>query len=368
MKKVSKILLILLIIIAIPVLILIAGLLLLHFYPSIGAHPSSAEKDAYEERTSAFHDGSFHNVHESALMSGESYASDPRRVPEQIIPADKPELLTAPEENDLTYTWLGHSSFLIQAGKTCILADPVLSQRSSPVGFAGPERFSEIPLTTDEMPDIDIVLISHDHYDHLDYQTILELKSGSCQFVVPLGVDTILRGWGIGDDRITALAWWEKTEINGMTITLTPSQHFTGRDPFMRNSTLWGGYYLDNGYHKVYYTGDGGYCEAFREVGDRLGAPDVMIAECGQYDPSWASVHMFPEETVQAYFDAGATYLIPVHWGTFCICNHAWDDSIIRVKNESDKAGAALITPRIGQTVNYPDIESYTENWWEDIK
>lgn len=368
MKKVPKVLLIILIIIAIPVLILIIGLLFLHLYPSIGAHPSSAEKDAYEERTSAFRDGTFHNENESALMSGESYASDPRRIPEQIIPADKPALLTEPGETDLTYTWLGHSSFLIQAGDRNILADPVLSERSSPVGFAGPKRFSEIPITPEQMPEIDVVLISHDHYDHLDYQTILELKSKTRYFIVPLGVDTILRGWGVEDEQITALAWWEQTEIDGMTITLTPSQHFTGRDPFMRNSTLWGGYYIDNGHHKVYYTGDGGYCDVFGEIGERLGAPDVMIAECGQYDPSWATVHMFPEETVQAYFDTGATYLVPVHWGTFCICNHAWDDSIIRVKNESDKTGVVLITPRIGQTVSYPDIESYNEKWWEDLK
>ena len=369
MKKVVKVIgIIILIPVILIALVIVIGLLFLRFYPSVGDHPTDEEKKVYETKSALYSDGEFHNEQQSSLMSGESYPSDPRRVPEQIIKAEEPDLLTDPEDDDLTFTWLGHSSFLLQAGSRTILADPVLSERSSPVGFAGPKRFSEIPISTSDMPDIDIMLISHDHYDHLDYQTILELKSKVSHFVVPLGVDTILRGWGVEADKITALSWWEKTEIAGITVTMTPSQHFTGRDPLMRNSTLWGGYYVENAYHKVYYTGDGGYCDVFSQVREKLGAPDIMIAECGQYDPSWATVHMFPEETVQAYFDAGATYLIPVHWGTFCICNHAWDDSIIRAYTASREKGASLITPRIGQTVNATDIESYTEKWWEEYK
>ena len=367
MKKMLKILgIIILIPVVLIVLVIIIGLLFLRFYPSVGDHPTDVEKKVYETKSALYSDGEFHNEQQSSLMSGESYPSDPRRVPEQMIKADKPDLLTEPEDADLTFTWLGHASFLLQVGSKTILADPVLSERSSPVGFAGPKRFSEIPISSEEMPDIDILLISHDHYDHLDYQTILELKGKVSHFVVPLGVDTILKGWGVEAERIIPMSWWEETEIDGITVTMTPSQHFTGRDPLKRNSTLWGGYYIDNGYHKIYYTGDGGYCDVFSQVKEKLGAPEIMIAECGQYDPSWATVHMFPEETVQAYFDAGAEYLIPVHGGTFCICNHAWDDSIIRATNEAAGTGAVIITPRIGQTVKGSDITSFTEKWWEE--
>jgi L-ascorbate metabolism protein UlaG (beta-lactamase superfamily) len=270
-----------------------------------------------------------------------------------------------PHPGDLSFTWMGHSSFLLQMGTTNILVDPVFSSRSSPVQFAGPRRFSELPLTADELPDIDVLFISHDHYDHLDYHLIRQIKDRVGAMIVPLGVNTILRGWGVDAEKITALDWWESVEINGVTYTLTPSQHFTGRNPLKGNSTLWGGLYLDNGLHRVYYTGDGGYNDVFKNVGERLGAPDLMIAECGQYDTAWAKIHMFPEETVQAGIDAGAEWLIPVHWGSFSICNHAWDDSIRRVTTAAENGNLLIATPQIGQTVDYSNIASYTEHWWE---
>ncbi len=183
-----------------------------------------------------------------------------------------------------------------------------------------------------------------------------------------MGVDSILEGWGVEADKIHALGRWESIEINGISYTLTPSQHFTGRDPLKRNRTLRGGFYISNGSHSVYYTGDGGYCDVFKEVKERLGAPELMISECGQYDPSWSSVHMFPEEVVQAFIDTGAEHLIPVHWGTFCICNHAWDDSIKRVTKEAAEKGINISTPRIGQTVNMENIADYSEKWWEEYE
>lgn len=364
-KIIGKVLLVLLIT---AVIVVIIGLLFLRFYPSVGKLPDEEQRQLFAQRTGMYYDGQFHNENEVPLMMGEGYPSSPRRTPQETIQAETPNLIMDTAEDDLTFTWIGHSSFLLQLGEMNILVDPVFSEMSSPVSFAGSRRFSELPLTTDELPEIDVLLLSHDHYDHMDYATIRDISSGVGVFIVPLGVDSILRGWGIEDERIVALDWWENTEVDGTVITLTPSQHYTGRNPLRNNSTFWGGYYLDNGIYRVYYTGDGGYYDVFGRVREELGSPDLMISECGQYDPAWSGIHMFPEETVQAAVDADAGWLIPVHWGTFCICNHAWDDPIIRVTAASEEMGVNIATPRIGQTVNFENIDSFNEHWWEEYE
>ncbi len=343
----------------------VAVLLFLFFYPSVGRGPDRAERERLSSRSSHYVNGKFLNENEVSTMTGEGYPASDRRTPRKTLAAQTPSFPAEAPEDALSFTWLGHSSFLLDLGKSRILVDPVLSSRSSPVSFAGPKRFSELPLTAEELPEIDVLFISHDHYDHLDRRTIRAVRDRVGAFVVPLGVDSILRGWGVDAEKIRALDWWESTEIGGVTFTLTPSQHFTGRNPLRGNSTLWGGLYLDNGAHRVYYTGDGGYYDVFKRVRERLGAPELMIAECGQYDPAWARIHMFPEETVQAGLDAGAAWLIPVHWGSFCICNHAWDDPIRRVTAAAEAEGLPLAAPQIGRTLAFADIASCTERWWE---
>ncbi len=338
------------------------------FYPSVGRSPDEKRGESYGKRTAQYYDGKFHNEMETSLMTGEAYARDTRRTPTTRIKAEQPELLSERTDEDLAFTWIGHSSFLLQYGTKNILVDPVLSERSSPVSFAGPRRFSDVPLTASQMPEVDVLLLSHDHYDHLDYDTIKSLDSKVEEYIVPLGVEIILEDWGVEPEKIHTLAWWENIEIDNITYTLTPSQHFTGRNPLKSNSTLWGGYYLDNGIHKVYYTGDGGYNGVFKKVKAQLGAPDLMLSECGQYDPSWAYVHMMPEEVAQATIDTEAKWMIPVHWGTFCICNHAWDDPIIRVTKAARENNLNIATPRIGQTVKFEDIASFNETWWEEYK
>lgn len=362
MKRVVKIILTVII-----VLLSLAGAVtaFLFLYPAVGKTPGKAEQDEYTKRSAHFTDGKFRNTNEVATMIGDAYPSSDRRNPKTLLRAETPAFLTDPQPGDLSFTWLGHSSFLLQMGEQTILADPVFSSRSSPVQFAGPKRFSELPLTADELPKIDVLFISHDHYDHLDYNLIREIKDKVGAIIVPLGVDAILKGWGVDAERITALDWWDSVEIGGITCTLTPSQHFTGRNPLKGNSTLWGGLYLNDGVRRVYYTGDGGYHDVFGTIRERLGAPELMLAECGQYDTAWAKIHMFPEETVQAGIDAGAEWLIPVHWGSFSICHHAWDDPIRRVTAAAENRGLPLATPQIGQTVEYSNIASYTERWWE---
>ena len=335
------------------------------FYPSVGKTPNKEDRALLSSRSNHYFDGKFRNIEEVHTLSGERSASSDRKTPQTMLKAQTPSLLAEMQDGDLRFTWLGHSSFLLQMGKHNVLVDPVLSERSSPVGFIGPKRFSEIPLTADELPKIDVLFISHDHYDHLDYRTILAIRGKVGAFVVPLGLDTVLKSWGIDETKIHTLDWWESAELGGLTCTLTPSQHFSGRNPLKGNSTLWGGLYLDDGANRVYYTGDGGYCGAFAAVRERLGAPTLMFAECGQYDDAWARIHMFPEQTVQAGLDAGAEWLVPVHWGAFCICNHAWDDSIRRVTAAAEASGLPLATPEIGQTVDCTEIARCTEPWWE---
>ena len=342
-----------------------AGLAFLRFWPSVGRMPDRDERSELEQRSVHYQDGKFHNEHETATMTGRADPSSGRRKPRETLRAETPELLTQPQSDALRCTWFGHSSFLLQLGEITILADPVFSDRSSPVSFAGPKRFSELPITPEALPEIDVLFVSHDHYDHLDYRTIRALRDRVGAFVVPLGVDAILRGWGVAPEKIHALDWWESAEMNGAAYTLTPSQHFSGRNPLKSNSTLWGGLYIESGSHRVYYTGDGGYYEVFSEVRSRLGAPELMIAECGQYDSAWAKIHMTPEQTVQAAVDAGAAWVIPVHWGSFCICNHAWDDSIRRVTAAAEAAGVKLAAPEIGRTVDYNALAGCAHHWWE---
>ena len=353
-------------IIALTVAILAAIVyLFLNFYPSVGKVPDKSERAELEKRSKHYDDGQFHNENAVATMTGDAYPSSDRKIPKTLLRAKKPAFLTDPQPGDLSFTWLGHSSFLLQVGTLNILVDPVFSNRSSPVQFAGPKRFSELPLTVDKLPEIDVLFISHDHYDHLDYHLIRELKDQVGAVIVPLGVDAILKGWGVDTEKIYTLDWWDSVEIGGIRFTLTPSQHFTGRNPLKGNSTLWGGLYLNDGAHRVYYTGDGGYNGVFGTVRERLGAPELMLAECGQYDTAWANIHMFPEETVQAGIDAGTEWLVPIHWGSFSICNHAWDDPIRRVTAAAENRGLSLATPQIGQTVTFSEIASFMERWWE---
>ena len=287
-----------------------------------------------------------------------------RRVPKDMLRAETPDFTKA-KEGGLTVTWFGHSASLVQLGTVNILIDPVFGDRTSPVSFVGPKRFAERPVTLESLPDIDVLLLSHDHFDHMEEQTIRAIADRVKRYVVPLCVDDILISWGIPAERITALGWWEETTIDGVTYAITPSQHNSGRGLSGANATLWGGVFFRDGAHSVYYTGDGGYYDVFTRVYDRYGAPDLMLVECGQYDPGWAMTHMFPEQSAQAAVDVHAKWVIPVHWGAYCLNNSAWDDPIIRVTSAAEEKQVNLATPRIGQTVDYDEIAIYREWWWE---
>ena len=328
--------------------------------PAVSATPAENRDDTENSADTR----QFQNENDYSLLTGDMLPMSSRRVPKEVLRAETPDFTKA-KEGGLTVTWFGHSSSLVQLGTVNILIDPVFGDRISPVSFLGPKRFAERPVTAESMPDIDVLLLSHDHYDHMEEQTIRAIADKVKRYVVPLCVDDILKSWGIPEDRITALDWWEETTIDGVTYAITPSQHNSGRGLGGANTTLWGGIFFRDDAHSVYYTGDGGYYDVFARVYERYGSPDLMLTECGQYDPGWALTHMFPEESAQAAADVHAKWMIPVHWGAYCLNNSAWDDPIIRVTSAAEEKQVNLATPRIGQTVDYDEIEKYREQWWE---
>ena len=342
--------------------------LILRFYPPIGNLPGRERRSQSAKRSNLFYNEKFHNENEYLLMTGSSSPASEQRTADKTIPVVQVGQIERAEEDTLTVTWLGHSSSLIQLGRQNILIDPVLSERTSPVGFAGPKRFSAFPLKPDDVPEIDVLFLSHDHYDHLDYATICVIDAKVHHYVVPLGVDVILEGWSVSPDKLHPLAWWLSFELEGSSYTLIPSQHFTGRNPFKNNVTLWGGLYVKDRAHNVYYTGDTGYYDVFRRVYERFGEIDLMLADSGQYDAAWAQTHMIPEQSVQAAVDAHARCLIPVHWGSYSLSNHAWYEPAERATAAAQEKSLPLAMPKIGQTVPYEELASCTERWWERYK
>ena len=324
-------------------------------------------QDSFTRKTASFYDSQFHNENNFSVMTGESGQKSDRVTPQESIPVVKNTDIQRGESGELTVRWLGHSSTLVQLGEQNIFIDPVLSDRASPVGFAGPKRFSELPLVLEDVTDIDVVFISHDHYDHMDYKTLTAIDGRVRHYIVPLGVDSYLAGWNIDTEKLHPLDWWESVELDGVTYTLIPAQHYTGRNPMRQNISLWGGIYFTDDSHSVYYTGDSGYYDVFSRVYERFSEVDLMLADSGQYDPAWATTHMNPAETVQAAKDAHAKWLIPVHWGAFVLSNHPWDEPPVKALEAAEQLGVNIATPMIGEAVSYDRIDQFTQHWWENI-
>ena len=316
----------------------------------------------------------FHNPKEIPLATGRHWTSiffefffnGEDRLPNEKLPEDPPalsELKT--KNNDIRFIWFGHSTILLEIDKKRILIDPVFSDYASPVpGIA--KRFQPPVFEIDQIKDIDIVLISHDHYDHLDFESIDKLKERDLKFITPLGVGAHLEYWGVKKENIIELDWWQDTNVLGLTFTGTPSQHFSGRGMFNRNSTLWAGWAIKGEKQNVFYSGDSGYSEHYKKIGDRLGPFDLAFLENGAYSVDWRFVHQLPEEGVQASIDLKAKAMVPVHWAMFDLALHSWHEPIERVTNEAQKRDVKLITPKLGQLVS--TTEAYQqEDWWSSL-
>jgi L-ascorbate metabolism protein UlaG (beta-lactamase superfamily) len=249
-------------------------------------------------------------------------------------------------------------------GDKTILFDPVFSNTASPISFISPKRFSQKAIEISDLPHIDAIVISHDHYDHLDYKTIKELKVKTDKFFVPLGVAAHLISWGIEEKNISELAWRESTKFGEISFTAMPSQHFSGRGLNDRNSTLWCSWVIQYQDKNLFFGGDSGYDEnVSREIGEKFGPFDLTILECGQYNEQWHAIHSFPEETAQANILLKGKYLLPIHWAAFKLSVHDWDEPINRISKASNSLNINLTTPKIGEAVeinkNYPNSK-----WW----
>lgn len=356
---------IILIVLGIIILILLGVYGFLMFYPSVGKVPNKKRRKIYQEKTSHFYDNQFHNIEDFTLPSGK-YEKNKGAivVPKYEIPVVTWDNYPNSHYDDFFINWLGHSSSFIQMNGSNILIDPVLSKYASPISMLGSKRFSKVAILPQNLPSISVLLISHDHYDHLDYKTIKEIDKKVEHYLVPLGVESFLLSWGIDEAKIHALDWWEQYIINGITFTMTPAQHFSGRNPLYKNATFWGGYHFTNGIHSVYFTGDSGYSSHFKEVYKRLGKVDVMLSDAGQYNTKWSKIHMRPMEALEAASDVQAKYLIPVHWGVFALSNHDWNETPKIMTSQALSHNIIVITPKIGQRIDYQNIMNYQDSWW----
>lgn len=263
-------------------------------------------------------------------------------------------------------TWLGHSTVVLEVDDVRVLFDPMWNDDASPVPGIGPARYLVPPIALHNVDEIDVVIISHDHYDHLDSDSIQALSKRGTRFVVPIGIGAHLEAWGVPADQLTELGWWEDVRIQDVQIVCTPSRHFSGRELFDRFATLWSGWALVGPTSRVYFSGDSGYGPHFAEIGRRLGPFDLTLIEVGSYDSAWPDVHLGPEQALQAYRDVRGRHLLPVHWATFVMGNHGWTEPgerLLAAISPSD----SLILPRPGQRViASPETDLPRERWWPE--
>jgi L-ascorbate metabolism protein UlaG (beta-lactamase superfamily) len=321
-----------------------------------------------------YKDGAFHNIRATPMMSGSKgmssalfeilFGAPDDLKPKDTLPSEKHNLKNIDIRENII-VWFGHSSYYIQIDGKRILVDPVFSPNASPVwfttkAFPGSNRYS-----ANDMPNIDYLFITHDHWDHLDYATVSALKSKIAKAICPLGVGETLEYWGYSPDKITERDWYDSVDLSGgFSVTLAPTRHFSGR-ALKRNQTLWTAYMLSAPSMKFYLGGDGGYDKHFAELGEKFGPFDLAILENGQYNNHWKYIHCSPDETMQAAIDLKAKYLFPVHSAKFPLANHPWNEPLKRISKLSEDKKFPIITPKIGQITSLNNMNQSFNKWWE---
>lgn len=337
---------------------------------------ASGERLERMQGSPRYRDGEFHNLHPmlpglkgGAPMPsiGDFLCSSGRRVPDGPLPVLDPRASwQARPETGLRVTWLGHSTLLLEVDGVRVLTDPVWGERVSPVGFAGPKRFHPVPVPLQQLPRLDAVIVSHDHYDHLDYPTILALAGEDVPFFTSLGVGAHLESWGIAPERITELDWWDSAPIAGgrASITAAPSQHFSGRTPGARNRTAWSSFVVRGERHGCFFSGDTGLTTEYTTIRDRLGPFDLVALEVGAFHPAWGDIHLGPENALKAFAMLGGARFLPVHWGTFNLAMHDWDEPAEQLLQHG--RGVPLLMPQLGQVVE-PSRAQEPQPWWRKL-
>ncbi len=323
-----------------------------------------------------FRDGMFHNTANvkpgfkgnPLPMMGEYAFADVQRAPPGPLPMLDPRpTWDLPAETGLRATWLGHSTVLLEVGGVRLVTDPVFGDRASPFGFAGPRRFHRTPVRFDELPPLDAVLISHDHYDHLCLPTMQALARSTVPIVTSLGVGAHLESWGIEASRITELDWGDVAQVKGLRVTATPSQHFSGRGVRDRNATSWASFVLETDRHRVFFSGDTGLTPEFQDIGARFGRFDLVMLEVGAFHELWGDIHLGPHNALKAWDLLGSGTLLPVHWGTFNLALHAWDEPAETLVQLVAAQGRRMVTPRLGSPIEPSRVET-VDPWWREVR
>ncbi|WP_268036862.1 MBL fold metallo-hydrolase [Algoriphagus sp. PAP.12] len=326
------------------------------------------------EKSPNWNKGKFQNLQETTMDIGlrdypklirQQLKGRAERIPKSpipILPFQKEEFLAHSEQ--MKFVWYGHSVMLMRLDGKTILIDPMLGPDSSPIGPIRTSRFSEGSLDLiDDFPEIDLIVMTHDHYDHLDLSSILRLKGKVKKYIVALGVKRHLIRWGIDEKLITELDWWGNQELDGIKVTFTPSRHFSGRGLRDRAQSLWGGWVFQGQKETIWVSGDGGYGPHFKEIGDKFGGFDFGFMECGQYNELWRQIHMFPDESVQAATDAGVNLAMPIHWAGFTLAPHHWTEPVEGFIEKASELQLDYIIPQIGELQSLATPTS--SEWWK---
>jgi len=356
-------------------LIVIIGVLFINLSPEFGGKATEEQLKRYS-KSENHEDGKFINLgHVTAEMSGGDmlkairgmFKRIPNATPKPITVAKADSTEIANYTGDTRFIWFGHSAFLLQINGKNLLLDPMFGDVPAPHPWLGGKRFSKgLPITIEKLPKIDAVLISHDHYDHLDYGSIKKLKHKVGTFFTPLGLGAHLLKWGVAEENIVELDWWQTAQFQDLTFVSTPSQHFSGRGLSDRDKTLWCSWVITSTAETIFFSGDSGYAPHFKEIGQKYGPFDFAMMECGQYNKLWSKVHMFPEETVQAALDVNARKVMPIHWGAFKLAPHTWTDPIERVIKKAKQLHVTLVVPEMGKPVNIHESDAVVDYWWHN--
>ena len=300
-------------------------------------------------------------------MANNYFFNSNKTEPETLLPEDKTSLNEnfVKSSNNIKFAWLGHSSILMSINNKIILIDPIFSSSASPFSWLI-KRYQPPVFKLKELPKVDFILISHDHYDHLDMKTIKFFNNNKdISFVVPLGVGSHLKKWGVENSRITEMDWWDTKIIKGIKFICTPAQHFSGRKAFIETQkSLWASWVVKSGKRSFYFSGDSGYAKHYKEIGDKYGPMEVVFMDSGQYNTRWREVHNMPEEVIKGFIDLKGENLIPIHWGMFTLAMHNWFDPPVEIKKRAEEKSISLITPIIGQVIDMKNLID-TESWWE---
>jgi len=372
MKRLKKIIMITIIIVA----LIVASVVVFMMGPQFGRLPSGARLERIEKSPN-YKDGEFKNLSETPdLTDGATYYSvmkdfffgkSKRSVPAKPLPSQKVDLLHLDSKENVL-VWFGHSSYFMQLDGKTILVDPVFSGHASPVNFTTKAYAGADVYAVADLPEIDFLFISHDHWDHMDYKTVLELKPKVKKIITGLGTGEHLEQWDFDMEKVEERDWNEQIDLgDGFTVNTTPARHFAGRG-FKRNKALWMSFVLTTPSKKIFIGGDSGYDTHFKAIGDKFGPFDLVLLECGQYNKAWKHIHMMPEEVVQAAQDLKAKRLMPVHWGKFSLGLHDWDEPVKRVTAEAEKQSMPIMTPMIGEKVNLDEEARVFTKWWEGLE